>query len=240
MSVDNQNPPAEAVKKMNTNESDHMEKQNDNIEKLLGKMVDAIGGIKTDVANVVKSHAALEARLSRLEKPVRKEVPPKMDAQSKPTDDYNPETGEDARVYDHRSKDSTVDAGTNWASDKGTTMKKSAQVKKAVPAPAPAVDIEGLVRKAVEETNKAWETKIPELIKAHTPLPAGYPTTEEGRMAATDIVAFVRKAIEADRANCGGTFNTMEGGFGWKTGEGNDNAKAATAGFLKKALGRAA
>lgn len=228
---------------------------NKDIQAILGKMVEAMEA----------TNSRFEARFSSLEKKlVSKDAPPKQDSKTVEggAEGFNPQAeGEEADDDDnYRASESTVKPTSpttgpgNFkdrpALGKGKPAPKPAAAKPAAPAPVrPTLkmsEIKEMMAKAAAEAAKAEREallkEIPELVKAHTPLPMGMPATEEARTWQKDPYSVIRKAIAQDRAVCGGSY-AADDYWGFKTGSGAGvditPERVESVRWVKKALGDA-
>lgn len=189
-------------------EKDEVMKRLDRMESMLGKSVDMIELLDKDNKTLKSENATLKAQIAALRGIKAKDVPPKKDVKSEGSVDHDPTKKE---VDVHTSEDAAT------KSPKDTTPTGGALTSSKV---AKELDITALVERAVEAR----------LAKSATPTPMAYPNVPAGQ---GDVFAFIRKAVEEDRKNCGGSYSGDQS-FGVHSGRGNDEARAATAKWFTK------
>lgn len=199
-------------------------------EQTIDKALKAIEKQSSQISELKKENHQLREALQK-DEPYPEMDTEFPDGQEEEAMNFNP-YDQDARQGDdtdegdkNPSSESTTEPGTDWSEVADDHIPKS------------KVD-EYVEKKLEQQLGNQLDEKVDEAVKNRTPTPYNYAETEEARLARENPAKFVNKAIEHDRKACGGAFNTNEGRFGFKTGEGNDRARIATANYIRKALGR--
>lgn len=201
----------EADDEEKTYKDDDLAKRLDNIDENMGKMVEVLKGLDQNQHRLAKRLAGVE-----------KAVPPE--------DDVEWPSGQDKKGVNH---DATKEEADNHPSPEASTKPTKptldtggAFTGKKDPKEAPVID-EAFMKS--DTFQKALEAKVVEVVKANVPLPYGFVSNDDTRLAIQNPIQFAMKFLARDREISG------VGRRGYKRGTPDDHLR--TQREVMKALG---